>query len=244
MNILIQPSAVKSEPRQPVKLEPRQRFVLWNLGWDAYEKIVEALNEQHVRSTYDRGDLELMSPLLIHETIKVWFGQFLFVLAEELDFPIRSIAHTTLRRHDRDRGLEPDDCFYLASFARVPDWDTFNLDRDPPPDLALEVDVTSNCLDRMGVYAGLGVPEVWRFDGEAWHIHLLGENGQYHESPISATLPYLPIAEIMPLLQQSLYAGDDRERVRLLRRWARERALPCRQAWQQQQQTPPSGANP
>ncbi len=244
MNILIQPSAVKLEPRQPTKLEPRQRFMLWNLGWDAYEKIVEALNEQHVRSTYDRGDLELMSPLPIHETIKVWFGQLLFVLAEELDFPIRSIAHTTLRRRDRDRGLEPDDCFYLASFAKVADWGTLNLKRDPPPDLALEIDITTSCLDRMGVYAGLRIPEVWRFDGEEWHVHLLGKKRKYQESPVSAALPYLPISEIMPLLQQSLYAGDDRERVRILRRWARERVLPLRQAWQQQQQTPPSGANP
>jgi Uma2 family endonuclease len=228
----------------PVKVEPRQRFVLWNLGWDAYEKMVEALNEQHVRSTYDRGDLELMSPLLIHETIKIWFANFILALAEELDIPFHSIGHTTLRRQDRDRGLEPDDCFYLTSLVKVVDWNTLNLDRDPAPDLALEIDVTTNCLDRMGVYAGLGIPEVWRFDGEEWHIHLLGEIGEYQESPVSAAFPYLPISEIMPLLRQTLYTGDHRERFLVLRRWARERALPLYQAWQQQQQTPPAGANP
>jgi Uma2 family endonuclease len=235
MNILVQPA---------IKMEPRQRFVLWNIGWKSYELINEALNEQHVRTTYDRGDLELMSPLPIHELIKVWFGQFLLVLAEEIDFPIRAIGQPTLRRSVRDRGLEPDDGFYLASLERVVDWETLNLDRDPPPDLALEIDITSCCLDRMGVYAGLGIPEVWRFSGEQWHIHLLGADGTYQASLTSAALPYLPLTEIMPLLQQTIDIRDDRERRRMLRRWARERVLPLHQAWQQQQPTPPAGANP
>lgn len=234
MNILVQPAKIK--------VEARQRFVLWNLGWDAYEKIVEALNEQHVRTTYDRGDLELMSPLPIHEAIKVWFAHFIVVLAEELDFPVRVVGGPTLRRRILDRGLEPDDCYYLASAAKVVDWATLNLDRDPPPDLALEVEITCSCLDRMGVYAGLGVPEVWRFDGEEWHIHLLGTGGTYQESHVSAALPYLPVPEIMPLMLQSLHVRDDRERFRTLRRWAREDMLPLRQAWEQQQ-TPPAGAN-
>ncbi|HWG46587.1 MAG TPA: Uma2 family endonuclease [Gemmataceae bacterium] len=229
-------------PSPGKKLEPRQRFVLWNVGWDAYEKIVDALNEQHVRVTYDRGDIELMSPLPIHEAIKVWFGHFMLVLAEELDFPVRGVGSPTFRRRILDRGLEPDDCYYLASAAKVVDWVTLNLDRDPPPDLALEVEITSSCLDRMGVYAGLGVPEVWRFEGEQWHIHLLGIAGTYQESSSSAALPYLPIPEIMPVMLQSLHVGDDRERFRILRRWVRERVLPLRQAWQQQ--TPPAGANP
>jgi Uma2 family endonuclease len=228
----------------PVKLEPRQRFVLGNLGWKSYELIVEALNEQHVRSTYDRGDLELMSPLPIHEAIKVWFRDLLMALALELPLSFKSMAQTTFRRRDQDRGLEPDDCYYFGSMSRVVDWNTLNLDRDPPPDLALEVDITRSCLDRMGVYAGIGVPEVWRFDGEAWHIHLLGEDSTYWESSSGAVIPYLPIEEIMPLMQQTLHMGTDRERLLQLMHWARERALPLYQAWQQQQQSPPPAANP
>lgn len=236
MNILAQPPKIK--------LEARQRFVIWNLGWDAYEKIIEALNEQHVRTTYDRGDLELMSPLPIHEASKVWFRDFLLALALEVSLSFKSMAQTTFRRRDLDRGLEPDDCYYFTSMGKVVDWNTLNLDRDPPPDLALEVDITCNCLDRMGVYAGLGVPEIWRFDGDDWHIHLLGADGTYWESPSSAAIPYLPIAEVMPLMQQSLHVGDDRERLLLLTRWARQRVLPLYQAWQQQQQSPPTAANP
>jgi Uma2 family endonuclease len=236
MNILVQPAKIS--------VEPGQRFMLWGIGWNAYEKFLEAMAEHRVRTTYARGDLELMSPLPIHEAIAYWFGHFIQVLAEELDFACWPVGGPTLRRRDLDRGLEPDDCYYLASAAKVENWPTLNLDRDPPPDLALEVEITCNCLDRMGVYAGLGVPEIWRFDGEEWHIHLLGADGVYQESPVSAAFPYLPIAELMPLLRESLHVGDLRERFRILRRWARERVLPLREAWQQQQQSPPPAANP
>jgi Uma2 family endonuclease len=229
----------------PVKLEPRQRFVLWNLGWDGYDKIVEALNEQHVRSTYDRGDLELMSPLPIHEAIKVWCNHFLLALGLELGVPFKSMGQTTFRRRDLDRGLEPDDCYYLAGIDRVGDWSTLSLDRDPPPDLVVEVDITRSCLDRMGVYAGLGVPEVWRFDGEELHVHILNANGEYEESSQSAAFPYLPMNEVTPLLRQALESSaGDGERIQTLCRWVRERVLPHRQAWQQQQQTPPPPAHP
>lgn len=235
MNILLQPLRTTGVLGQ--------RILLRQIGWDAYEKIVEALAEAHVRTTYDRGDLEIMSPLPIHEAIKVWFHYFLLALALEMDFPFKSMSQTTFRRRARDRGLEPDDCFYLNSAVKVQDWATLNLDRDPPPDLVLEVENTCSCLDRMEVYAGLDVPEVWRFDGEEWHVHLLGPNGDYQESPCSAALPYVPIHEIMPLLEQTLPLKDDRELLSVLTRWVRECVLPLRDAWQQQQ-TPPDGANP
>lgn len=236
MNILVQPSKLK--------LEASQQYVLWNLGWDSYELIVEALNELHVRTTYDRGDLELMSPLPIHEAIKVWFRDLLLALAFEVSLSFKSMAQTTFRRRDRDRGLEPDDCYYFANMSKVTDWNTLNLDRDPPPDLALEVEITSSCLNRMSVYAGLGVPEVWRFDGEEWHIHLLSPDGTYSDSSSSTIIPYLPLDELMPLMQDTLHSGDDRERMLSLTRWVRERVLPLYQAWEQQQQSPPSETNP
>ncbi|HTU90223.1 MAG TPA: Uma2 family endonuclease [Gemmataceae bacterium] len=215
------------------KLEPRQRFVLWHVGWTEYEKIVEALNEQHVRVTYSRGDLELMSPLPVHELMKVWFRHFMLAMVEELDLACNGMGQTTLRRRDCNCGLEPDDCYYFASRRKVVDWATLNLDRDPPPDLVFELDLTRTCVDRLGVYAGLDVPEVWRFAGDRWHVHLLGVDGSYKESSVSALLPYLPISAIVPLLRQSLYTRDDRERIRKLRHWAREQVLPLRQAWEQ-----------
>jgi Uma2 family endonuclease len=231
-------------PQAGEKLEPRQRFVLWHVGWQEYEKIVEAMNEQHVRVTYCRGDLELMPPLPVPKLMRVWFRHLMFVMMEELDLACNGMAQTTLRRQDRNCGLEPDDCYYFASRRKVVDWTTLNLNRDPPPDLVLELDLTRTCVDRMEVYAGLSVPEVWRFDSENWHIYLLGVDGLYQESSSSAIIPYLPKSELMPLVRESLHTRDDRERIRILRRWARECVLPLRQAWQQQQQTPPAAGNP
>lgn len=123
MNILLKPEIERKEP---------QRFVFWNIGWRSYELIVEALNEHPVRSTYDRGDLEVTSPLPMHEAVKGWFHDFLLALALEVSLSFRSMAQTTFRRRDRDRGLEPDDCYYFASRSKVVDWNTLNLDRDPP----------------------------------------------------------------------------------------------------------------
>ncbi len=234
MNILIQPPKTK--------LEPEQRFMCWQIGWEGYEKIVEALAERPIRTTYYGGDLELMSPLPIHETIKVWFGHFLLALSLELHFAYRSMSQTTFRRRDRDRGLEPDDCFYLSGMDKVVDWDSLNLDRDPPPDLAVEVDITSSSLDRMGVYAGLEVPEVWRYDGEKWHIHVLTTAGSYRESVSSKALPYLSLSEINTLFLETLPMADNSERFRIFTSWARERMLPLKRDWEQD--SPSSDANP
>lgn len=231
-------------PPPGTKLEPRQNFVLWHVDWADYEKIVAALNEQHVRVTYNRGDLELMSPPPAHELMRIWFGHFMLALMSELNLSFKGMGQTTFYRRDRRCGLEPGDCYYFASRKKVVDWTTLHLERDPPPDLVLELDITRICVDRLSVYAALEVPEVWRFDGEEWHVHLLEKSGEYRESPVSAELPYLPMAEIMPLQMRSLYTGDDRERMDTMRSWARERVLPLYQTWQQQQQSPPEQANP
>jgi Uma2 family endonuclease len=220
---------IRHQP-QTAKPEPAQRFVLYGVGWEGYEKILEVIGERHVRVTYDRGDLELMSPLSPHEIYKKFFGRLLDVLAEELDIRVMGCGSTTFRRQDLDRGLEPDECFYLSSAARVRDWSVLDLATDPPPDLAVEIDITASCLDRMGVYAGLGVPELWRFDGTTLEVFLLGAGGEYQPSPGSRALPFVPLGEVVPLLHRSLEVGDDGQTLRSLRAWVRDRVVPAFQA--------------
>jgi Uma2 family endonuclease len=232
MNILHQP--------QTAKPEPAQRFVLYGVGWEGYEKILEVIGGRHIRVTYDRGDLELMSPLPPHEVYKKFFGRLLDALADELDIRILGYGSTTFRRQDLDRGLEPDECFYLSSAARIRDWRMIDLTIDPPPDLAIEIEITASCLDRMGVYAGLGVPELWRFDGTTLEVYLLGAGGEYRPAPGSRALPFLPVDEVVPLLHRTVELGDDRQVVRSLRAWVRERVLPAWRAGAGAQQ-PPEG---
>jgi Uma2 family endonuclease len=222
-----------------VKTEPTQRLLLRGMTWGGYEKMLEALDGQHVRVTYDRGEVELMSPLPIHEAIKVWFTQLMTVVAMELEVPLKIMGSTTIRRRDLDKGLEPDDCYYLASASRVRDWATLDLNHDPPPDLVVEVDISNSSINRLGIYAALRVPEVWRYDSEGLHVLLLGSDGTYQESEVSRSLPYVPISDITELLEDGLREkGDDRPRLRAIQDWCRHRVAPLKEAWDQSQIQP------
>lgn len=215
MNIPIQPPAVLP-----------QQFVLHGVNWQTYEKALEAFGDQPIRITYDRGSLELMSPLPIHEVYKRCLGLLLAVLDRELKIPIKGLASTTFRRRDLDRGLEPDECFYVGNLHRVHDWRNIDLSIDPPPDLALEVDVTRSCLNRLEIYAALGVAEVWRFDGEHWHIHGLAADHTYEERLQSNVLPFVDLAEVTPFLEQTAEGLSDGELMDLLHQWVNERVRP------------------
>jgi Uma2 family endonuclease len=218
MNLLHRPEVERQDP-------PRQ-IVLYGVDWPGYEKILEAVEHCHVRVTYDRGALELMSPLPIHEKYKRFFGMLFNVLAEEADVAMRGMASTTFRREDRERGLEADECYYFSSMSRVRNWDELDLSVDPPPDLAIEVEITRTVLDKMSVYAGLGVPELWRFNGEALTMHLLGQGGVYEVAETSRNLPFFPLEELPE--QMANWAGlvDDRELLRAMRKWVRDRVVP------------------
>jgi Uma2 family endonuclease len=218
--------------------EPGQRFVLSCVPWGAYEQILDALGEHHLRITYDRGALELMSPLPPHEVYKIAFSRLLLALAVELRFNFRDLGSTTFRREDLERGLEPDECFYLGSAARVRDWRRIDLRHDPPPDLAVEIDITRSSLNRMGVYAGLGVPEVWRFDGAALQAYRLTAGAAYEPVAASPALPFLPLAEVPALIEQSISAEDDGELFRSFQTWVRQRVLPLYQSAQPPQPPP------
>jgi Uma2 family endonuclease len=213
-----------------VRAEAAQRFVLHGVGWDDYEKFVDALNEQHVRTTYDRGSLELMSPLPIHEQYKRAFGLLFAVLGEELDIRVMGAGSTTFRSRKAGRGLEPDECFYLASAEKVQDWGALDLSIDPPPDLAVEVEITHGVLDRLRVYAALRVPEVWRFDGAALKAWLLAKGGRYRPVAGSRALPFLPLEEIVPFMHSFVSLGDERKWMRQVRDWVRTRVLPAKEA--------------
>jgi Uma2 family endonuclease len=222
MNILLQP--------RPATADAPQRFVFRDLTWQDYEKVLDVVGEAHIRVTFDRGNLELMTLSSLHEMYKSWFGRILDILAEELGFQLKGCGSTTMRREDVGRGLEPDECFYLAGTSRVRDWATLNLERDPPPDLAIEIEVSRSVLDRMGIYAALGVPELWRFDGETLRAYRLSEARTYELVPNSLAIPYLPLADIVPFLHRGVEVANDIEVMRAFRTWVRERVLPLSQA--------------
>jgi Uma2 family endonuclease len=213
---------VMISPRQ-LSVPPGQSLLLRDVSWQDFEEILGELGESRSsRLAYDRGVLEVMTPLPEHEYFKTVIGDVVKDVADELDQDYESYGSTTWRKRAEAAGLEPDDCFYFQNEAVVRGRVDLDLQRDPPPDLALEIDVTSKSLDRLPIYARLGVPEVWRYEpGVAGRLRLYGLRGdRYEEIAVSLVFPQLPIQELPMLIERYRYAGR-RSLRRAVRDWVR-----------------------
>jgi Uma2 family endonuclease len=218
--------ATATEPRTASQPD-EQRFLLRGVGWEGYEKVLDVVGDRHVRVTYDRGDLELMSPSYEHDQYGNLFGRVIETVTEELRVPCRGVGSTTWRRQVKDRGLEPDECYYLANAPRVRGKRTsIDLNVDPPPDLAIEIEISRSALDRMGVYAALGVPEVWRFDGETLRVEVLQADGTYARADVGPGLPMLPLDEVVRWVELGASGDDHSAWGRSLREWVRAELVP------------------
>ncbi|HXG12910.1 MAG TPA: Uma2 family endonuclease [Gemmataceae bacterium] len=202
-----------------------QRFLLHNVSWQSYRAIGEALRDRPgLHLTYDRGTLEFMTLSPEHERCKVLLRRLIEVLAEELNLAIGSFGSTTYQREDLEKGLEPDECYYLRNLPRVRGKRRLDLTADPPPDFVIEVDITRSSIDRLRLYAAFGVPEVWRFDGTTIHVLLLTAKGEYEPSDHSPTFPMVPIGELVRFMRQG-EAEDDTSMVRAFRAWVRRQLV-------------------
>ena len=179
-----------------------ERFVLENIEWDDYEAILAALGDQPgIRVTYDGESLEFRRPSLRHEFTKCRAGRLIDTLTLELDIPILGGGSTTFRRKIIKKGLEPDECYWIQNEEAVRVSEDEDWDRDPVPDLAIEVEVTTSVLNRRGIYAALGVPEIWRLVNSAVQVNLLQSDGTYAVSETSRAFPFLPMAEFSQWLE-------------------------------------------
>jgi len=192
-----------------------------DVSWDEYEELLEELEgKRHVRISYDNGRMEIMTLSPEHEAPSRLFGHFVQILTEELDLEYLSIGSTTLRRKSRLQGKEPDDCYYIGDLTRIFGKKRLDIDFDPPPDLAIEVDVTSSTVDKMAIYGGLGVPEVWRYDNyQVEFHHLAGKH--YKQVATSALFPFLPPSVITEHLSVGTTQGVNTMR-RAFREWVRD----------------------
>jgi Uma2 family endonuclease len=198
-----------------------QRVVLRNISWQTFETMLAEMgNDRASRMAYDRGTLEIMTPLLPHEYWNRLIERLIFVLGEEVNLEILPTGSTTLKRKDLRRGAEPDSSYYIRNEARVRNKIAIDLNNDPPPDLVVEVDLTSSSLDRFQIYASLGVPELWRYDEGVLYIYQLQE-GEYVECNNSPTFAQLPLIEIPRFLEESLRIGV-MKMTRNFRQWVRE----------------------
>ncbi|RUR78276.1 Uma2 family endonuclease [Chlorogloeopsis fritschii PCC 9212] len=203
-----------------IQVPPGQRVLLQDVNWQEFETILADLGEHRAtRIAYDRGILEIMTPLPEHEYDKEIIGDLLKALLEELNIEFISLGSTTFKNQAMAQGIEPDQCFYIKNEARVRGKKRLDLTVDPPPDLALEVDVTSRT--HLNIYEALKVPELWRFDKGKLQINLL-QDGRYVESQESLNFPNLPLIKVIPqYLEQSRTAGRNGT-LKAFRLWVRE----------------------
>jgi Uma2 family endonuclease len=186
-----------------------ERVLLHDFTWDAYEALLKTWNRTRMRLTFDRGSLEIMSPLLSHEQYGALIGQLIEMFTLEKGIPRHSGGLTTFKHKVKQRGLEPDRCYWIQNERLMRSRKVYNPERDPPPDLAIEVEITHSPLDRMSIYATLGVPEVWRFDGTSLSIHVLtAESGEYEAREVSVALPPLLPAVVEHFLAMSDETGE------------------------------------
>ena len=200
---------------------------LEGISWETYEHLLRDLDEQHLRLTYHRGRLTIVSPLPKHDRVKTVIGRMIELLAFELHIPMSCFGSATWRRSDVVAGLEADECYYVQNEPLVRGKDDIDLNVDPPPDLAIEVDITRQMTPRLPIYAALGVPEVWRYRSAELRAYAL-QSGTYVPIETSLAFPMLRPADLDHFLAMR-HAVDDTTLMTRFRDWLHTLPRPSRQ---------------
>ncbi|OIP71622.1 MAG: hypothetical protein AUK43_05490 [Oscillatoriales cyanobacterium CG2_30_40_61] len=188
-----------------------KRVTLRGLTWQGYQQILHALPESRAaRLTYDHGILEISMPLESHEFALRLIERFIIILVFEMGMKIKTMGSTTLDREDLDRGAEPDNAYYIQNQAKVAGRKV-NLAEDPAPDLVVEVDITHTDIDKNRLYAAMGVPEFWSYNGQEWRIYQLQEK-TYQECDRSPTFPGVEKEYLYKFLEQAQQDEIDAEK--------------------------------
>jgi Uma2 family endonuclease len=199
---------------------PGQTVVLDGVRWEEFEAILEDLGESRSsRIAYDRGTLEIMTPLPEHEVNKVYISNFVEILLEELDIEFCPLGSTTFKNQLMFKGIEPDSCFYIENEPLIRGKNRLDLTSDPPPDLALEIDITNRT--HPGIYESLGVPELWQYDRGKLQILLLVD-GKYVESDKSFNFPDFSLIEVIPQYLNQCRTEGRNKGIKAFRGWVRQ----------------------
>lgn len=162
-----------------------------DVSWNDYEELLEAVGEaSSLRISFDDGTLQIMTLSQRHEKYSTLIGRMVDRLSSFLRLKVLFYGSATMRKREKQKGVEPDACFYVHNASLVGTKDEIDFNTDPPPDVVVEIDLHHDSISKFPVYAALGVPEFWRYEGNVLTIyHLRG--GHYQPSETSQSLPLL-----------------------------------------------------
>jgi Uma2 family endonuclease len=211
----------------PSSSKQTQHIVFEGVSWATYQALLHDLGDHRSsRLAYDRGTLEIIMPSDLHEMIDRLLALIVTALTDELNLRIKNYGSTTLNREDLERGAEPDSCFYIQNVGKILG-KKLDIATDPPPDLTVEVDITSSSRRRFGIYLQLQIPEVWRYTESRGVVIYQLQNGEYVECEFSPTFPMISGAVLRQFLQLA-ETEDDNSVIRSLRQWLKTQNAPPR----------------
>jgi Uma2 family endonuclease len=199
-----------------------QNVVLTNISWQTYQSLLAEMGDHRAtRLSYDRQTLYIKMPSKLHEIINRLLARIVTTLTEELDLNVINLGSTTLDREDLQRGAEPDTCFYIQHADQLAGLDP-EIPEGLPPDLAIEVDITSFSNRRLEVYLALGIPEIWCYTKQQglkiYHCQINESGRNYLSSEVSLAFPQVSAAVLNQFLQQRQTQNENTV-IRAVRSW-------------------------
>jgi Uma2 family endonuclease len=198
-----------------------ERQVNLRVSWETYERLLaEHEGNSGIRFTYNQGELEILVPSVEHETLTSNIEALIELFADEMELDFIRTRSTTFRREDLEKGFEPESSFYFRNAGRVRGKKRLNLKKDPPPELVIEVDITSESMNKFPIYSGIGVPEVWHYSGDVLSIFAL-EGDEYVQRTQSAIFPQVAASALTGFIRSSLELKRPLW-IKRIREWVRE----------------------
>lgn len=201
-----------------------QRILLHHISWQTFKQLLhESGEERHARFAYYQGTLEIMSPIFRHENINHFLDELVRIMTDEMNLGMRNAGSMTMIREELKSGAEPDSSYYIQNEPLVRAKQDIDLEAgDPPPDLVIEIDISTNSLDKLPIYASLNVPELWRFDGTTLQFLMLQTPEHYFRLvDCSPTFPWFSSDKLIEVLDQRLTLGEAQTQSQF-RQWVRE----------------------
>ena len=201
-----------------------ENFVqLSNVSWETFNHLLAELGDKRNQLlTYYSGILEIMTPFGEHENNNRFIESLISVIADELNLNLKKLGSLTLKSNEFKQAVEPDSCYYLQNEPKVRNKQNIDLSIDPPPDLVLEIDITSGSLNKLPIYANLKIPEIWRYDGKNLTVFVLQPtDNSYRQVDKSKAFSFFYLNLVPELIQQSLEEGETAT-LKQFRQWVRD----------------------